>query len=412
MKKFLTALAVVLLAISATANDSMYYTLGSQLVPIQATDIRLDKEVLTITLQNDGYALVDVRYELFNSGAERNVTMGFEADAPYMGLDFDASGVHPYIKDFSVETNGTRLPYRNALVLLGAIDRHQDLVTLNPAEWKEPSGDQDYFEGVLYNQRLDSLAQYAYAYYFEAHFKPGINTIHHTYRYHVGISVGQAFFLDYKLTPATRWQGGKIGDFTCIVRADNTFKNFCIDDLAFDTFNGAPIWTIYGTGKQRQREYSNDSYVIVDEDTGDTITEPITEFATEFVLRNAEARFHATNFAPDAELHIQSADNYMFRSSDDVPPTDFYYDAGMPYASNFYDRDRTPVVNGKEIPAERILRNLPFAARGLVFKDKQLRKYFEGLWWYMPDPSYKADFSKLLPREQEWISSIDNPVKD
>ena len=59
MKKCLS-LAVLLVALSARANDGVLYVNGNHLVPVQETDIALTKEVLTISLCDDGYAQVDV----------------------------------------------------------------------------------------------------------------------------------------------------------------------------------------------------------------------------------------------------------------------------------------------------------------------------------------------------------------
>jgi hypothetical protein len=38
-----------------------------------------------------------------------------------------------------------------------------------------------------------------------------------------------------------------------------------------------------------------------------------------------------------------------------------------------------------------------------VFRDKRLREYFEGLWWYMPDPDYKDDTSDFTPVDWEYV---------
>ncbi len=405
MKRFLLSLAALLSVFSLCANDSMYFTVGNQLVPIHANDIRLRSEVLTITLLNDGFAQVDVLYKLDNLGEERTVTMGFEANAPYMGEDFNPAGVHPHINDFKVEMNGTSLSYKNALVLLDAIDKDQNLTVLDPSVWTQPRADMDYFDPSVYNAALDSVAIYSYAYYFDAHFKKGINTVHHTYRYRVGIRVGESFFLDYKLTPALRWQGGQIDDFTLIIRADQTFKHFVVLD---QPFGNNPAWAINGTGKQRAREYVMDFGF---DDNGNSIDAK--GHATEFALRNAEVRFHATNFKPAAELSICSGDSYSFFSGrNDMYEFARSYDPGHPSLVNFVSMEITPKVNGKPLPVSRIRRNLPFAARGYVFKDKQLKNYFRKIWWYMPDPNYKADLSGLLPIEREFINSIDHPTDD
>lgn len=409
MKKSLFILATMLFLLPATANDSMYYTSGTQLVPLQATDIRLSKEVLTITLCDDGFAQVDVLYHLDNQGTARAITMGFEANAPYMGIDFDPDGVHPDIDGFSVEVNGEKLAYRNALVRLGAIEKEQKLITLDPTKWMKPNQhdmnnamDLD-FRAALYNAQLDSVVDYAYAYYFEAHFKQGLNIVRHTYRYRIGDSVGEAFFLDYKLTPALRWQGGQIDDFTLVIRADKTFKHFFVDSNPFET---SPVWTINGKGKQRPRTYAEDFVVDLDEN-GEDIIKTITRSATEFALRDAEVRFQAKNFRPKNELFINSGDNFVFRDHSEQAEPQFFYDPGNPFLS-IYNQNNAPRVGEKFVPVKRILRNLPFAARGYVFKDKQLKQFFQSVWWYMPDSSYKADVSALLPNEQDFIREVGN----
>ncbi|MBQ1649694.1 MAG: YARHG domain-containing protein, partial [Prevotella sp.] len=49
-------------------------------------------------------------------------------------------------------------------------------------------------------------------------------------------------------------------------------------------------------------------------------------------------------------------------------------------------------------------RNLPYANRGYVFKDKKLQKYFSSLWWYMPDPQWQASTADFTPREWQMIN--------
>jgi hypothetical protein len=116
---FLFALILLFLCScgSIRANDGVFYVNGNHLVPIHETDIALTKEVLTIGLCDDGYARVDVQYELDNPGTAKTVVMGFEANAPYNDdVPFSPQGIHPYIADFTVNMNGEKLAYMNAVV--------------------------------------------------------------------------------------------------------------------------------------------------------------------------------------------------------------------------------------------------------------------------------------------------------
>ena len=55
----------------------------------------------------------------------------------------------------------------------------------------------------------------------------------------------------------------------------------------------------------------------------------------------------------------------------------------------------------------RRFRNLPFALRGYVFKDKGLDQYFRERWWYIPDPAYRATLDSLTPEERTWLREFD-----
>ena len=89
-------------SLAAFANDGVFFAGGSQLVPIKETNIAITKEVLTISLQDDGYANVNVQYEFRNNGDEKVVTMGFESMAPYNDdKTLNKRSIHPYIKDFT-----------------------------------------------------------------------------------------------------------------------------------------------------------------------------------------------------------------------------------------------------------------------------------------------------------------------
>ena len=76
LKKFTLVFASVLLitscmaAISAWANDGAFYASGNHLIPITETDIRVQKEILTLNRVGDSIQ-VNVYYEFFNPVAEK-----------------------------------------------------------------------------------------------------------------------------------------------------------------------------------------------------------------------------------------------------------------------------------------------------------------------------------------------------
>ena len=373
MKRIILFLALSLLSISfIRANDGVYYVSGNQLVPLKETDISVKKEILTISLQDDGMAKVDVYYEFYNNGVDKDVLMGFEAAPPYnTNSAFSPKGIHPYIHDFTVEMNGKFLRHETSVCLLPGIDAqvNEKLMSINMGKWKYNKEHSE--EGMLYNEELDSICAFAYVYHFKASFQKGLNIVRHTYRCKLSFDVYTLFSFNYKLSPATRWANHQIDDFTLRIKAEHTAKNFFVDVAPFN-LDGFQI--VEGEGKTRRANWYNTPVV-------------------EFTLRDATVEWHATNFSPKEELNISSADV-------------LYLGQNKYYLGCFYDRsdDFNPCrfLNGSSVDL-RLLRNLPFAHRGYVFKDKKLQQFFKKQWWYMPNPQWKSSTVDFKKSELQYI---------
>lgn len=381
--------AVALVSAAMMGNDSSYYASGDQLFPLLESDICVEKEVLTISIRDDKYADVDVEYVFFNPGKERTLTVGFESMHPYPDDDADWSETgNPYIKDFSVVMNGETLPCKVAVIEAGKFATADGKVmALDKRDFVELP--EEYHTLV---RKTDSVfVDWSYAYHFKARFKPGRNVVRHKYSYQMGESVGYAYSIDYKLTPAARWAGGRIGDFTLIVKADRTRKHFVVDGLP--ALADSP--TIHGQGKWR---LNSRRYAAEDANLKESV---------EVVLRNAEVSFHIEDFSPSKELAITSADciETNFRLYSD--PSTVTYEQSSPYLY-LYDLDTNRPKDANKVAwARRVLRNMPFAVRGYVFKDARLRSFFESLWWYMPDPDYVANAIELPNDELNFILEIE-----
>lgn len=360
MKKQILLLAcAAIAACMAWANDSEYYTSGNQLIPLKQTTIRVTKEVLSIDLRDDGTAFVDVQYEFTNPAKEaKTILMGFEADPPSSYGDDDEQNTnkyaHPYIKNFSVEINGQKIAYKNAISKVG---------DFRPV--KKPM-----YLCAEAAENDDTMRDLAYVYYFNATFKPGVNKVHHTYQYKLGMSTYHFYFLDYKLSPAARWANKQIDDFTLIVNAKKTAKHFFVGTSNLPDMKPE---VVSGKGKVRKSKHPWEEGV----------------YEWEIALRNGSIRFHAKNFRPKEELHLHSG--LLFGS---LKAT---YDRSICMAS--YNENQ----GYSEDFLLRVIHNLPYANRGRVFKDAALQKFFESCWWYMPDPNYKDDTSDFTKSDWEYI---------
>lgn len=372
MKRILIAL-ICLFALTASANDGVYYTSGNQIVPMQETDIRVTKEILTINLGDDGMADVDVYYELYNDGPQKTVLMGFEADSPYNAFEpVKRPWEHPFISLFSVEMNGAKLPYSTALY---ASNFKVGDEPLDMKEWKNfeqmANSTVDIMDDMLYNPRLDSACQYSHVYKFDATFLHGKNTVHHVYRYNMGMTICSVFELAYKLSPATRWANHQIDDFTLCITAKNTAKHFLI---AAGPFEDGEFIVKKRMGKVRKIDHYEDYYY-------------------EVSLRDGLLEWHATDFCPTEELYISSAD--VLIGADTPYKLGAFYDRSANYRPELCTFDA-------EIDKD-ILRNLPYAHRGYMFKKEKYQKYFEQFWWYMPDAYWEPSTADFTPAELELI---------
>lgn len=378
-----------MLYLTANANDGVYYTSGNQLVPLTETRISVKKEILTISLTDQMVAKVDVYYEFFNPDkTDKTVLMGFEADPSYDDDHaFYPDARHKHIKDFTVEINGQHLTHKNAVSTPG---KFRPLS--NPHDWDV---DEDMGQTLVNKKNPKKVIEdYAYVYYFNATFRPGINRVHHTYAYTMSMTVLTNYEIPYKLSPAGRWAGGKIEDFTLIIRADNTAKHFLVNKDCLPNMQPA---VSEGFGKTRSTTHYDIDY-------------------WEVSLRNGAVTFHSTNFQPitEDELNINSADHMTSFNNE----TRFgeYYDRSVDYELSIWrerlsDSDYTesnPTVSPEWL--KRIARNLPYANRGRIFSTPEIKTYIESLWWYMPDPNYTDDTSTFTPKD--WLYINYDPLSD
>ena len=390
-----TIIALMGTVLTSIANDAVYFVNGSLLTPVQETDISIKKEILTISIGDDGIANVEVDYTFVNNGPAKLVTMGFEAMSPYNdGATPSFKGGHPYIMNFSVVMNGESLNYNNGIVFGGedveqlpqeAQDAYKKGQYLVPIDFNRWHYDEENSER-MYNKQTDEYASFAYAYYFNANFKSGENTVRHTYRYKMSCGVSKAFSFDYWLLPAMRWANHQIDDFTLRINADNCTKHFVIDCAPFE---GTPFNVTKGKGKTRTLnvEGFGEHYNVL-----------------EVVLRNGTLEWHRNNYRTEHNMSIESAEFLNYAMEWGNKPAPLYYDSGPNFAWwNTFD-DYYPGKGTQKQLREfnaRLRRNLPYAHRGYVFKDATLKKIFESQWWYMPDPSWQPTGNSFSAHEQE-----------
>ena len=353
----------------------------------------MKKEVLTINRVGN-HLEVNVYYEFFNPVGEKELLVGFEAKSPYnsMADAFKMLPKHPHIRNFKVVMNDKPLTYE-----IAHVDRGHYI------------GDNYTFSQYYANEKFtdwtvqrihDTMAAWHYppgipidyVYHFKTKFRPGLNIIQHTHEYDLSFSVGEEFHFPYVLTAANHWANHQIDDFTLNINMGDC-ESFRIKQTFFEK---STDWTINGLGMAMNCDWLS----------WDTVTNGVI-----FHIQKGGVSFHKQNFHPDGELHVEKDDMILCMWSDwnseqkTLEEEKFikgikaqYFSLDTTFITGYFGE--SPQFTPEQ---RRILKNLPFAYRGYVFKDKELRKFFESTKWYIRNPKYKGDMEGFTKEEKKWV---------
>ncbi|MEN7551509.1 YARHG domain-containing protein [Rapidithrix thailandica] len=364
--RILFLFSFVLTAALAKANDGAYYASGNHLIPINETTVSVSKEVLKIERVHEDYIKVTVDYIFHNPGAVKDILVGFEAPSPNGDVNgTPKNGRHPYIENFKVIMNGEELSYKVAMVQDDAYYQNEQIKSISV---QKAMGD-------TFNP---NEPDFYYVYHFNTNFQPGTNTIKHEYQFKVSGSVDLAYDFHYILTAANRWANQQIDDFTLILDLGD-FTDYNISQTFFTGFE-------YWTGATKFMDGTPLPY-------SETETQPL-----RVITNEATVVFKKKNFKPVDELYI-----YCKRNTQSLQTQTFDHTKLMlPYNV----ADFKHLMNASNENAFKILRNLPFARRGYIFKNELIQKYFESLEWYQPNPSYQANVDLFGKEEREWLLAM------
>lgn len=347
------------------ANDGSFYASGNNLIPLQETEISLKKELLCFYVRDFNWMSVNVNFEFYNLGAEKKLTVGF-VTPPADGDVTDEQQKHPMIDDFIVLVNGVELEYKIQ-------------------KMKETS-----FSSKTKINGED------FVYYFDVIFKPGLNTIKHTYNYKAGSSVELQRTFDYQITTGKRWANKQIDDFELQVHLDPGIfyvpATFWKDKRAID-------WKIIGKGVIKK--------------TSESLFTPEFELSNKIKmvhLNSGYLSFKTKNFAPDYDISIGEHGWHSWASkwcknqktcmNNDELSSITKYCSLSPYPP---DSTTAEELNLTQLG---ILRNYAYALRGVVFKNKTYSNFYSQFFWYIPDASIKPEDVKLKYAENKFIAQI------
>lgn len=341
--KYTFALLFFLIAGAGYANDGSFYASGNTLIPLKESVIQLKKEVLNLNrIHND--MQVDIYFEFFNPGEEKELLVGFVTPPPSGDVpEEDEDEVHPQIFGFAVMVNSNLLPYK--------ITRMEK-------------------SGFKLGEKL--AESHEFVYHFTVKFRKGITVIRHSYLYRGGGSVEASHEFYYRLTTGTSWANKEIDDFEMNINMG--------EDVVFmapyDFGKKKADWNIIGIGRVNAAQNHITRFRDYEENQ-----------ATAYI-RNGTLQLKEKHFAPTSDLYLFMPLLYIEYLS--WCPADVKND--FDDLKDFFDKD-TAEVRVKHFSDEqlRLYRNLHYARQGYDFKDLVLKQTFSKYVWYIPDPNLKPE---------------------
>lgn len=374
---FFICSSILLLFHNLKANDSdLNGGGGGILFPVFNDNISVRKEILKISYSDKRKVLgydgednpihVDIEYEFFNHGQEQDIIIGFEAM-----LGGEEQDDIPEIANFVVLVNGGKVNHKSKL-----INDPYAVLNNDKANWIDS----------LYSKDTNYTPN-RYIKYFKAYFKHGINKISHSYDCdYTSDAVGPIYSYSYDLMPALRWKNRQIDDFTLILDFGD-YSHFLIEYL---TKSDGNKWTFTGNGKVNTiidtiSSYGEDSIYY-------------TQYSNIY-CKEGKVEFRCKDFKPINNLSIIFAN--PINSFINVVPYELSLspDYDDEYDNNLLLKEYFNQIRIDTTLAKKIYRNLPFARRGYIFKDKLLSDFYKKhTSWYEPNPKYNGnviDFSKM-----------------
>lgn len=354
----------------AQANDGAFYSQGGTLIPLQISDISLQKEKLVFKLIKRGDMQISVDFQFHNPGPAKTLTVGFvtpPADGDLNGRD----ARHPQISNFSVRHNGKELPFQIQ-------------------QLKESS----------FQISENKSAGTDFVYHFEVDFQPGLNRIQHRYHFQGGLSVETTQDYFYQITTGKRWANAQIDDFELELHLDQGI--FYLPNSFYS--DQRPInWQLIGKGSF--------SPVVHDFFGDDSNRIRIAH------LQQGYFRFSSKNFKPDRDISIGEFQWALWAHlwcKTKKPCVD--WEKENLNELRMFLNVQPDKVNQKYL-AEldkrqlRILRNYFYALQGYSFKSADLKAFFSRFFWYRPDPKLKASDIRFSPGQKKLIGLIQSLEK-
>ena len=334
------------------ANDGSFFSSGNTLIPLKETTIQMKKEILSLERRGN-WMQVDIYFEFFNPGQEKELTVGFVTPPAVGDITKDEEN-HPQVKDFMVMVGERILPFKVSKM--------------------EQSG-------FRVSEKMAN--GFDFVYHFTVRFAKGITVIRHSYLYRGGSSVEATAEFYYRLTTGTSWAGGVIGDFELNI------------DMGDDSYYAVPSaftktaadWTMNGVGRIGKIRQFNP---FGDEDGGQSLRM--------VMQRRGKLQLRSKDFRPVKDLSIVV---FQLHNEMNLWMDTKEKDELASLRDVIWDENSDSLISSLTDFQLRLFRNLNYARAGYAFKDELLTKAFSKYNWYIPDPAIKPEQAPeiYIPKE-------------
>jgi len=423
MKTCLAAF-LLLFSLGAAANDSSFYSEGDHLIPLDAPDVAIRKEKLVMTRLANDWMLIQVDF-VFHSPS---------AGVRKLGFVTPPTETHS-IEGFKTEVNGQAVP--SEIRWLEYTHTGKDEIGLVEG---------DDFQPLCWRNDTDPYSK-VLVYRFDAPFRKGLNTVHHSYLYYGRIgSYGRQY--DYVITTIQNWKNKQVDEFELVLdMGENSY--FLLPGSFWSDGRRIP-WRLEGKGKLKN--FGDKGYfyqLAVDDCRGyGRFENGVND--TRVKLVDGIVRFRARNFSPEGDINISFPNEYNIAGCGD-PEVERRIAKNCPYAlkgkifsdpllADYFskggfswyvpvkkdvsldepDQTRDEADYSQEIktwlrddlsryPPEtlRYIKNAPYARRGFTFSDKTLTDYFSKHYpWYVPHGRFDLGNVKLTEDEKALLQKI------
>lgn len=347
---------LILTTLNTFADKSIIFEanmVGTNLVPLTKTDVELKNIRVNFKARSGSkYVKVKTNYILNNPSKSKKIIVGFEAGK----TEDKFSKISPYLLGITLKVN----------------DKHLKNIAYTPFiphEFADGIKNQKELKKMLLtsNSFDDGTTKARHLYLFELELNKGFNHVMFEYTYVAPKDIITHYKFEHDLASFSTWANKKVDSFNLSLNLGK-FQAFRLEKGFFQS--------------KSELKYN-----------GKVIDNPKYSYVTVY-SKDGIIKFKQKDFSVQKRFKIFSFDNNFGLDFEDK-----IFNYKKDKLGFMFEDTRTECKGWK---SDHILRALPYARRGFVFKrSKGVQDYFESLDWYKKNPKLKRSDVKFTAFEKK-----------